>query len=78
MSIGTASCLTFFKVYFYVPIIFVLLLFFFFLQKMGHVILISGGGVDIFLACEDFGRMVNNSFPASAFFFLSGDLACAH
>ena len=28
----------------------------------------SGGG-GFFLACEDFGRMFDNSFPACAFFF---------
>ena len=27
--------------------------------------------VAFFLACEDFGRMSDNSFPACAFFFLS-------
>ena len=28
-----------------------------------------GGGGGIFLACEDLGRMFDNSFPACAFFF---------
>ena len=30
-----------------------------------------------FLACEDLGRIFNNSFP-SALFFLKWRLACAH
>ena len=29
----------------------------------------SGGGGGFFLACEDFGRMFNDPFPACAFFF---------
>ena len=29
----------------------------------------GGGGGDSFLACDDFGRMFDNSFPACAFFF---------
>ena len=29
----------------------------------------GGGGGGFFLACEDFGRMFDNSFPAYAFFF---------
>ena len=29
-----------------------------------------GGGGGFFLACEDLGRMFDNSFPACAFFFL--------
>ena len=29
----------------------------------------SGGGGGFFLACEDFGRMFDISFPACAFFF---------
>ena len=33
----------------------------------------AAGGGGFFLACEDFGRMFGNSFPASAFFFLTGD-----
>ena len=35
----------------------------------------GGGGGCFFLACEDFGRMFDNLFPACAFFFffLSGD-----
>ena len=36
----------------------------------GHVI---GGG--FFVTCEDLGRMVDNSFPAWAFFFLKWRLA---
>ena len=28
-----------------------------------------GGSGGFFLACEDFGRMFDNSFPACAFFF---------
>ena len=28
-------------------------------------------GDGLFLVCEDFGRMFNNTFPAWAFFFLS-------
>ena len=28
----------------------------------------GGGGGGLFLACEDFGRMFDNSFPACAFF----------
>ena len=30
----------------------------------------GGGGGGFLLACEDFGRMFDNSFPACAFFFL--------
>ena len=28
----------------------------------------GGGGGGLFLVCEDFGRMFDNSFPACAFF----------
>ena len=37
--------------------------------------LTDGGGGGFFLACEDFARMFDNSFPACAFFFFffSGD-----
>ena len=35
--------------------------------------LCGGGGGGFFLACEDFGRMLYNSFPACAFFFFNGD-----
>ena len=32
----------------------------------------GAGAGDVFLACEDFGRMVDNSFPARTLFY-SGD-----
>ena len=32
------------------------------------VVVVDGGGGGFFLACEDFGRMFDNSFPACAFF----------
>ena len=40
----------------------------------------AGGGGGFFLACEDFGRMFDNSFPTCAFFllFLKWRLASAH
>ena len=41
--------------------------------KRNELINRNGGG--FFLACEDFGRMFNNSFPACAFF--KWRLACA-
>ena len=51
--------------------------------KQEHIDAEIGGGVVammvvaffFFLACEDFGRMFDNSFPTCAFFFffLSGD-----
>ena len=38
----------------------------------------GGGDSDFILACEDFGRMFDHSFPVSAFFFLKWRLARAH
>ena len=39
----------------------------------------DGGDGGFFLACKDFGRMFNNSFPTCTFFLLSKwRLACAH
>ena len=37
-----------------------------------HTVIYGGGGDGLFLACEDFGRMFDNSFPACVFiiFFL--------
>ena len=37
----------------------------------------NDGGVDFFLACEDFGRMFDHSFP-DCFFFLKRRSAWAH
>ena len=37
-----------------------------------------GGGGGFVLACDDFGRMFDNSFPACAFFFLGGKKGRAH
>ena len=40
-----------------------------------------GGGVGLFLACEDLARMFDNSFAACCFYlflFLKWRLACAH
>ena len=37
-----------------------------FVSKYIFMVKISGG---VFLACEDFGRMLDNSLPACAFFF---------
>ena len=44
-------------------------------MKRGSSIYPTGGGGGFFLACEDFGRMFDQSFPACAFssLFLSGD-----
>ena len=39
------------------------------LEKKNVVVFVFG----FFLACEDFGRMFNNSFPACTFFFFSGN-----
>ena len=38
---------------------------------------VEGVVVAFFLACEDFGRMIDNSFPACAF-FSKVELTCAH
>ena len=38
----------------------------------------GGGGGGFFLACEDLGRVFDNSFPACIFFFFKWRLACAH
>ena len=43
----------------------------FFLSFFFVVVVVTGGG--FFLACEDFGRMFDNSLPGLRFFFLSGD-----
>ena len=40
------------------------------MRLLGAVFCLCGvGGGGFFLACEDFGRMFYNSFPACAFFF---------
>ena len=33
------------------------------------------GGGGFFLACEDFGRMFDNSFPVCAFFFFNVEIS---
>ena len=38
----------------------------------------GGGGGGFFLACKDFQRMFDHSFPACTSFFLKWRLACAH
>ena len=47
-------------------------------MKRKHIrnVITCGGG--FFLACQDFGRMFDNSFPACAFFFLKWRLAHAN
>ena len=47
---------------------------------VSYMIVCPGGGGGIFLACEDFGRMFDNSFPAcvSFFLFLKWKLPRAH
>ena len=37
------------------------------MDQKAPMIMVGGGG--FFLACKDFGRMFDNSFPACAFFF---------
>ena len=36
-----------------------------------HVYVYDGGGGGFFLMCEDFGRMIDNPFPAFTFFSFS-------
>ena len=42
-------------------------------SRANPFLLLSGGG--FFLACKDFGRMLDNSFPPAFFFFFKVEIS---